>query len=93
MSVNDNNPAAHAAHPMEQPLDPASVCVTEQANWEPTGRNREKVLNRKYLRGTRIGKGQHGHVWIAYDLDNNRRKVVSLYQNIRSPVFFYFNFS
>jgi hypothetical protein len=90
MSVNDSDPAAH---PMEQPLDPASVRVTEQANWDPTGRNGEKVLNRKYLRGTRVGKGQHGHVWIAYDLDNYKRKVVSLDQNIRAPVFFDFGFS
>jgi hypothetical protein len=38
--------------------------------------DRRPIVN-QYLRGHRVGKGQHGEVWVCWDLQDNRRELVS----------------
>ena len=70
------NASYAATRSEEQPLDPAVVRMTEKASWD-RALNGGQILNKRYLRGTKVGTGQHGSVYLAYDLDSNDRQVVS----------------
>ena len=45
------------------------------------GQARRRRIN-QYLRGDRIGKGQHGEVFLCTDEDGNRREMVSYLSRI-----------
>ncbi|KAG6332063.1 hypothetical protein ID866_7026 [Astraeus odoratus] len=61
--------------PSGLPFDPpGSVRVTEQLRFR-YGDGRRPIVN-QYLRSHRVGKGQHGEVWVCWDLSNGRREVV-----------------
>jgi hypothetical protein len=73
--MSENNYYA-AAESKERPLDPDMVRMTAQATWEHAV-DGAHILNRRYLRGKRVGLGQHGAVYLAFDLVDNDRQVVS----------------
>lgn len=59
-----------------QPFDPpGSVRMTQELRFLYSDDRRPRV--NQYLRSHRVGKGQHGEVWVCWDLLNNRREVVS----------------
>lgn len=58
------------------PFDPpGSVRMTKELHLRYSDDRRPRV--NQYLRSHRVGKGQHGEVWVCWDLSNNRREVVS----------------
>jgi hypothetical protein len=73
--MSENNYYA-AAESKERPLDPDMVRMTAQATWEHAV-DGAHILNRRYLRGKAVGVGQHGRVYLAFDLEDNDRQVVS----------------
>lgn len=64
-----------AAEREERPLDPDVVRMTAKASWQHAV-DGARVLNGRYLRRKRVGVGQHGAVYLAYDLQDNNRQVV-----------------
>jgi len=60
----------------QPPLDPDAVRITEEAvtNKHPT--TSQPVLN-QYLRGELVGKGQHGEVYLCYDILRGNEERVS----------------
>ncbi|KAI9574055.1 other/CAMKK/ELM protein kinase [Boletus coccyginus] len=57
-----------------QPFDPpGSVRMTQELRFLYSDDRRPRV--NQYLRSHRVGKGQHGEVWVCWDLLNNRREV------------------
>lgn len=65
-----------ARHASGLPFDPSSsVRVTEELRFRYSD-DRRPIVN-QYLRSHRVGRGQHGEVWVCWDLNNNRREVVS----------------
>ncbi|KAH0832988.1 kinase-like domain-containing protein [Lanmaoa asiatica] len=72
-----NNPdsldTALAGEPA-QPFDPpGSVQMTQELHFRYSDDRRPRV--NQYLRSHRVGRGQHGEVWVCWDLLNNRREV------------------
>jgi hypothetical protein len=62
------------------PLDPIEgVRTTAQLRTVRHADDRKPMLNH-YIREARVGNGQHGEVYLCYDLNDNRREVVSLLQ-------------
>ena len=60
-----------------QPFDPpGSVRMTQELHFRYSDDRRPRV--NQYLRSHRVGKGQHGEVWVCWDLLDNRCEVVSL---------------
>ncbi|KAI6098346.1 kinase-like domain-containing protein [Pisolithus croceorrhizus] len=56
------------------PFDPpGNVRVTQELRFRYSD-DRRPIVN-QYLRSHRVGKGQHGEVWVCWDLNNNRREV------------------
>jgi len=76
MSPNVDPPDnALAGDSSELPFDPpGSVRVTEELRFRYND-DRRPIVN-QYLRSHRVGKGQHGEVWVCWDLNHNRREVV-----------------
>lgn len=76
MTTNaDSLDTALAGEPA-QPFDPpGSVRMTRELHFLYSDDRRPRV--NQYLRSHRVGKGQHGEVWVCWDLLNNRREVVS----------------
>lgn len=70
------------------PLDPLEgVRTTAQLITVRHADVRKPILNH-YIREARVGNGQHGEVYLCYDLNDNRREVVSpssLRTRIRPP--------
>ncbi|KAG9314941.1 kinase-like domain-containing protein [Chiua virens] len=57
-----------------QPFDPpGSVRMTQELHFLYSDDRRPRV--NQYLRSHRVGKGQHGEVWVCWDLFDNRREV------------------
>lgn len=75
MSPNVDPPDnALAGDSSELPFDPpGSVRVTEELRFRYND-DRRPIVN-QYLRSHRVGKGQHGEVWVCWDLNHNRREV------------------
>lgn len=74
----DSASSAHAAgDPSGLPFDPpGSVRMTAELHYRYSD-DRRPIVN-QYLRGHRVGKGQHGEVWVCWDLsDDHRRELVS----------------
>jgi hypothetical protein len=59
------------------PFDPidGEVRTTAQLRTVRHADDRKPMLNH-YIREARVGNGQHGEVYLCYDLNNNRREVV-----------------
>lgn len=68
----DTAPAGEPAQPFDPP---GSVRMTKELHIRYSDDRRPRV--NQYLRSHRVGKGQHGEVWVCWDLSNNRREVVS----------------
>lgn len=65
-----------ADDPSALPFDPpGSVRMTAELHYWYSD-DRRPIVN-QYLRGHRVGKGQHGEVWVCWDLQDNRRELVS----------------
>jgi hypothetical protein len=73
--MSENTSHAAAAGSEERPLDPDMVRMTAKASWDHA-LDGGRVLNQRYLRAKRVGTGQHGAVYLAYDLEDNDRQVV-----------------
>lgn len=71
----DSASSAHAAEdPSGLPFDPpGSVRMTAELRYRYND-DRRPIVN-QYLRGHRVGKGQHGEVWVCWDLSDNRREL------------------
>lgn len=77
MATNPDSPDTALAGEPVQPFDPpGSVRMTRELHFLYSDDRRPRV--NQYLRSHRVGKGQHGEVWVCWDLLNNRREVVSL---------------
>lgn len=80
LHVSNSNMAASVADsgltsdPSGLPFDPpGNVRVTEELRFRYSD-DRRPIVN-QYLRSHRVGKGQHGEVWVCWDLNNDRREV------------------
>jgi hypothetical protein len=72
----DSAASVHADDPLGLPFDPpGSVRMTAELRYKHTD-DRRPIVN-QYLRGHRVGRGQHGEVWVCWDLSDNRRELVS----------------
>lgn len=70
-SVADSGPSSD---PSYLPFDPpGNVRVTEELRYRHSD-DRRPIVN-QYLRSHRVGKGQHGEVWVCWDMSDNRREV------------------
>ncbi|KAG2153979.1 kinase-like domain-containing protein [Suillus clintonianus] len=71
----DSASSAHAAEdPSGLPFDPpGNVRMTAELSYRYND-DRRPIVN-QYLRGHRVGKGQHGEVWVCWDLSDNRREL------------------
>ncbi|KAG1905362.1 kinase-like domain-containing protein [Suillus fuscotomentosus] len=71
----DSASSAHAAgDPSGLPFDPpGSVRMTAELHYRYSD-DRRPIVN-QYLRGHRVGKGQHGEVWVCWDLSDDRREL------------------
>lgn len=70
-SVADSGPSSDSSY---LPFDPpGNVRVTEELRYRYSD-DRRPIVN-QYLRSHRVGKGQHGEVWVCWDMNNNRREV------------------
>ncbi|KAH7884289.1 kinase-like domain-containing protein [Phlebopus sp. FC_14] len=57
-----------------QPFDPpGTVRITEELRFRYSDDRRPRL--NQYLRSHRVGRGQHGEVWVCWDLSNDRREV------------------
>jgi [calcium/calmodulin-dependent protein kinase] kinase len=71
----------HALDPLESdnpmlPFDPVGgVRTTALLRTVRHADDRRPMINH-YIRDTRVGSGQHGEVYLCYDLSNNRQEVV-----------------
>ncbi|KAH7906541.1 kinase-like domain-containing protein [Hygrophoropsis aurantiaca] len=60
--------------PSALPFDPpGNVRMTAELRFKHTD-DRRPIVN-QYLRGHRVGKGQHGEVWVCWDLSDSRREL------------------
>lgn len=71
----DSASSVHVAEdPSGLPFDPpGSVRMTAELRYRYND-DRRPIVN-QYLRGHRVGKGQHGEVWVCWDLSDNRREL------------------
>jgi hypothetical protein len=69
-------PTALPHVPTRRPIDPAGgVRTTAQLRTARHADDRRPMLN-QYIRGVKVGSGQHGEVLLCYDVTNNRQEVV-----------------
>ncbi|KAF8554445.1 kinase-like protein [Imleria badia] len=74
MAINPDSLDTALAGEPAQPFDPpGSVRMTQELHFRYSDDRRPRV--NQYLRSHRVGKGQHGEVWVCWDLLNNRREV------------------
>ncbi|KAF8126960.1 kinase-like domain-containing protein [Boletus edulis] len=74
MATNQDSLDTALAGEPAQPFDPpGSVRMTQELHFRYSDDRRPRV--NQYLRSHRVGKGQHGEVWVCWDLSSNRREV------------------
>ncbi|KAF9223814.1 kinase-like protein [Gyrodon lividus] len=74
MATDVDSPDSTLAGDPAQPFDPpGTVRMTEELSFRYSDDRRPRV--NQYLRSHRVGKGQHGEVWVCWDLSDNRREV------------------